>query len=73
MWNLDVGEERRGRAEGGMLTPLNPIHFNPTSLINSAVATASYSGEAAWNNSASESGEFIVMVVAVYFVRNVSH
>ena len=51
--------------------PLNPIHFNPTSLINSAVATASWSGEAAWNSSASESGEFIVMVVAVCFAESV--
>jgi hypothetical protein len=59
---------------GEVLTPLNPIHFNPTSLINSAVASASYSGEAAWNNSASESGEFIVMVVAVcYSDVNVSY
>lgn len=58
-------EQRRAGEPENTLTPLNPIHFNPTSLINSAVATASCSGEAAWYNSANESGEFIVMVVAV--------
>jgi hypothetical protein len=38
---VELGVERYGTEEGEMLTPLNPIHFNPTSLINSAVATAS--------------------------------
>lgn len=61
---FEVGK-RKGK--GKKLTPLNPIHFNPTSLISSAVCTASPSGEAAWYSSDSESGEFIVMVVAVYY------
>ena len=48
-----------------LLTPLKPMHFNPTSRISSAVATASPCGAAAWYSSESESGEFMVMVVAV--------
>ena len=51
------------------LTPLNPIHFKPTSLINSAVCTDwLWSFEvsfASLNNSVNDSGEFIVIVAAV--------
>lgn len=49
-------------------TPLNPIHFNPTSLINSAICTLSLGGLellATLNRAAIDSGEFIVIVAAV--------
>jgi|TARA_R110002003_G_scaffold267_5_gene17916 hypothetical protein len=47
---------------------LNPIHFNPTSLINSAIATDSLGGLDALvevYRASMDSGEFIVMVAAV--------
>lgn len=53
---------------GLLLTPLNPIHFSPTSLMSSAIATASLSGFealAALYSATIESGEFIVIVAAV--------
>lgn len=56
-----------------MQTPLKLMHFKPTSLINSATVTAS-SNEASslpsvvvasFHNAVRDSGEFIVIVVAV--------
>lgn len=44
------------------------MHFNPTSRINSAIATASVVGfdaRATLNNAAIDAGEFIVIVAAV--------
>lgn len=49
-------------------TPLNPIHFNPTSLINSAIATPSlvlFSSLTALYSFTIDSGEFIVIIAAV--------
>lgn len=52
-----------------MPTPLKPIDFSPTSRINSAFFTASETGLSAlaklWST-LSDSGEFIVIVAAVY-------
>jgi len=57
--------------EGEGHTPLNPIHFNPISLINSAVSTLCFLSlefeVARLYNSVKEAGEFIVIVAAVYF------
>ena len=51
-------------------TPLKPMHFNPTSLINSAALTDSAwsleSSVASLYNSVNDSGEFMVIVAAVY-------
>lgn len=73
MVRVGRGDLRDG--EKGVLTPLNPIHFKPTSLINSAVFTlCSFSFDpsvAKLYNSVSPSGEFIVIVAAVY-IRSVS-
>lgn len=49
-------------------TPLNPIHFNPTSRMNSAIWTASSVDRdalVALNNTDMDSGEFIVIVTPV--------
>jgi hypothetical protein len=54
-------------------TPLMPTHLNPTSRMNSATATLSLSGFTQvvyWKRASIDSGEFIVIVVAV---RMASH
>ena len=60
----------RGNERDGVRTPLNPMHFSPTSRISSAVWTdwpLSFEDDVArLYSSANDSGEFIVMVVAVY-------
>ena len=56
--------------QGGARTPLNPIHLSPTSLINSAVSTDCFLSfdppVARLYSSVNPSGEFIVIVAAVY-------
>ncbi len=51
-------------------TPLNPIHFSPISLINSAISTDCFLSledvVARLYSSVNDSGEFIVIVAAVY-------
>ena len=50
--------------------PLKLMHFRPTSRMNSAVARlslADWEVLASWYSSVRDSGEFIVMVVAVYW------
>ena len=49
-------------------TPLIPMHLKPTSRMNSTTVTASISGldaELSWKRAVIDSGEFIVIVVAV--------
>lgn len=53
--------------EGGR-TPLNPIHFNPISRINSARYTLSsfdFDSETSLCSRTNDSGEFMVIVAAV--------
>lgn len=70
-WGKGVSELTWGEKGGEKRTPLKPIHFNPTSRINSAVSTLCFLSfdlsVARSYNWVNPSGEFIVIVAAVCF------